>query len=591
MKKRLLIALCCLVLLLQILPIVPMAETNAVWEVEQDLYYCRQELSKLPKGEALLFAYDNIVAGIDAASKKIVISNNKYKLTTDEFKLVMDSVRRDHTEQFWIDRGYTYQPDSSGYIIEMSPSYLFEGEALERAKVAFEQAVDYFLSFLTPGMSEYEVEKTLHDKLAQKITYVTSAPNAHNAYGALVEGKAVCEGYAEALQCLLQCAGIQSVQVYGSSRGENHAWNMVRIDGEYYLTDLTWDDQDTALSYAYFNQTSKVFAQDHSAWAIGEEVDSNGYLASLSCTVFKLPTCTATKENYFQKEGTLITARTLADVDISQLGALMKNNNLSLTVFIDVNSNFTAEAFAQWCLQNQNASQIATKAGVSGQFTVKAQYVGREAHIWFETCKHVRMVTVSAKDATCEGFGVVAHRKCNDCGKLFSMESDTNGGLIEIFNADSVTVLPFGHSFTVKTVGDSTLQKKAEKCTEHDTYFLICADCGEMSDSYTFQTEVIGEHAYADTWVADGVINHKRVCANGCGVDLVEAHVKEEGTEGCTVCGYKFSITDLIPEDIGGGEVLDTVVDTILQNPLVLAGGGGGIVLLVIIVIIKKMRG
>ena len=588
MKKRLLIALCCLVLLLQILPIVPMAETNAVWEVEQDLYYCRQELGKLQNGEALLFAYDNLVKGFDAADETIVVGNSKHKLTEDEFKLVMDSVRRDHTEYFWLDRVYKYQPDSYGYIIEMSPEYLFEGEALERARVAFEQAVNYFLSFLTPGMSEYEIEKTLHDKLAQKITYVTGAANAHNAYGALVDGEAVCEGYAEALQYLLQRAGIQSIQVYGSSRGENHAWNMVRIDGEYYLTDLTWDDQITALSYAYFNQTTEVFAQDHSTWEIGDEVKGN-YLVSLSCTVFKLPTCTATEENYFEKTGTLIEARTLADVDIPQLGTLMKNNGLSLTVFIDLDSNITAEAFAQWFLQNR--SSIAGYAGVSGTFTAKAQYLGREARVWFETCLHKNMTNVSEKKATCEGFGVVAHRKCNDCGKLFSMESDTNGGLIEIFNTDSVTVLPLGHSFTVKNIGENTLQKKAEKCTEHDTYFLICADCGKMSDSYTFQTEVIGEHAYADTWVADGMVNHKRVCANGCGVDITEAHVKAEGSEGCSVCGYKFSITDLIPEDIGGGEVLDTVVDTILQNPLVLAGGGGGIALLVIIVIIKKMRG
>ena len=588
MKKRFMIALCCLVLVLQILPIVPMAETVAVQEIEQDLYYCRQELGKLQNGEALLFAYDNLVEGFAETAETIVISDSKHKLSEAEFKLVLDAVRRDHTEQFWLDRGFKYQPDALGHITEMSPEYLFEGEALERAKVAFEQAIEYFLGFLTPGMSEYEIEKTLHDKLAQKIAYVTGAANAHNAYGALVDGAAVCEGYAEALQYLLQRAGIQSVQVYGSSRGENHAWNMVRIDGEYYLTDLTWDDQDTTLSYAYFNQTSEVFAQDHTTWSIGDEV-KDGYLVSLSCTVFKLPTCSATKENYFKKTGTLIEARTLSNIDISKLGAAMKNNGLSLTVFIDLDSNITAEAFAQWFLQNR--SSFAGYAGVSGTFTAKAQYIGREARIWFETCAHTRMTNVSEKKATCEGFGVAAHRKCNDCGKLFSIELDANGNMVEIFSADSVIVLPLGHSFTVKTVDESTLQKKAEKCTEHDTYFLICADCGVMSESYTFQTEVIGEHAYTDTWVADGMTNHKRVCANGCGIDITEAHKQEEGSDGCTVCGYKFSITDLIPEDIADGEVLNTVVDTILQNPLILAGGGGTILLIVIVAIIKKMQG
>ena len=80
MKKRLLIALCCLVLLLQIIPIVPMAETMMIAEVDGDLYYCRQELGKLKNGEALLFAYDNLVAGYATAAEKVIISNNKYNV-------------------------------------------------------------------------------------------------------------------------------------------------------------------------------------------------------------------------------------------------------------------------------------------------------------------------------------------------------------------------------------------------------------------------------------------------------------------------------------------------------------------------------
>ncbi len=583
MQKRLMIALCCLVLLVQIVPVVSMAEAMSMGTVDkgtvsQDLYYCRAQLGDLPNGEALLFAYENIVAGIDACSEEIVISDGRYKLSKDEFQLALEAVRRDHTEQFWLSTSYSYTPDSSGNVVNMLPEYLMEGEELKAAKVAFNQAIDNMLAHVTSEMTEYEKEKTLHDLLATKVSYVSTA-NAHNAYGALVEGKAVCEGYAEALQCLLQRVGIQSIQVYGESRGENHAWNMVRIDGEYYLVDLTWNDQDTMLLYAYFNQTSDVFAEDHGEWTVGHDAKHN---TELNCEVFDLPTCTATEASYFEKNGLVIKS-----LDSSAIGEILKKNDLSVSVFVDVDASFTAEQFVQWCVDNRIA--IATKAGVSGSFSVKGQFIGREAHITFETCEHTRLESVAAKAATCEEEGNLAHRKCNDCGKLFLVEPDEKGNLVEILNKQSVVTLPNGHTFTVKEVNGDTLLKKAEKCTEHDTYYLICSVCHEQSDTYTFQTDVTGEHAYAETWEQGDINNHKRVCTNGCGIDITEAHNKDGENSACSVCGYKFSVADLLP-DIDAGETIDEIIAVILNNPLILLGGGGSILLVAVIVIIKKIR-
>ena len=217
MKNRFIIIICCLVVLLQLLPIVPLADTTGavtvekVKKVSQDLYYCRTELYKMPNGEKLVDVYDRIVDGIENCATEIEIG-----LSEEQFKLVLDATRRDHTEQFWMGSGYSMVPSvhDETFIEIMKPTYTMSGAELEDAITAFNQAVERFLSRLTPGMSDFEKEKTLHDMLAAKIEYV-SATNAHNAYGALVEGKAVCEGYAESLQYLLQRAGIQSVEVFG----------------------------------------------------------------------------------------------------------------------------------------------------------------------------------------------------------------------------------------------------------------------------------------------------------------------------------------------------------------------------------------
>ena len=63
-----------------------------------------------------------------------------------------------------------------------------------------------------------------------------------NAYGALVKGEAVCQGYAAAFNLLMQHLGIPVVNDYGNSDSEPHVWNQVRIDGEWFYVDVTFND-------------------------------------------------------------------------------------------------------------------------------------------------------------------------------------------------------------------------------------------------------------------------------------------------------------------------------------------------------------
>ncbi len=79
-----------------------------------------------------------------------------------------------------------------------------------------------------------------------KTIYEDGAPYIRNAYGALVKGKAVCEGYATAFKCAMDKLGIECVIVQGyASTGtglEPHAWNYVKLDGSWYGVDPTWND-------------------------------------------------------------------------------------------------------------------------------------------------------------------------------------------------------------------------------------------------------------------------------------------------------------------------------------------------------------
>jgi hypothetical protein len=124
-------------------------------------------------------------------------------------------------------------------------------------------------SVIQPGMTDYQKELQLHDYLVNHCTYSFGSAdndNVYRAYGALVEGQAVCNGYAESMALLLSCAGVNNQVVTGWGDNDLHAWNLVEIDGDWYHLDATWDDpvgDEEVLSHAYFNVTDEIMEQRH----------------------------------------------------------------------------------------------------------------------------------------------------------------------------------------------------------------------------------------------------------------------------------------------------------------------------------------
>ncbi len=341
------------------------AECVSEQEEASDIdYYGRGALASLYNADALLFAYDSLAAGIEQSAEEISVKDYTHSLTADEVRMVFDAYRRDHTEHFWLGNSYSIVSSSeTKEIISIKPSYIMSGDVLEQAKAEFERAIDELLLLVEGVSDEFECELILHDALASRITYTSGADNAHNSYGAVVEGLAVCEGYAEALQYLLLRSGIQSFIVTGASinpstgNSEGHAWNLVRIDGEYYHTDLTWDDQGTYIYHAYFNQPESIFLEDH----------------IIDDTAYGLPVCNSTKASYFSvKEGAI----SGTDYDASEIGRLLRENSFRAHVYIEDGSDAIAD-FIDW-YYNQNINEIAKAAGVGGSFTYGYSKLGRE---------------------------------------------------------------------------------------------------------------------------------------------------------------------------------------------------------------------
>lgn len=154
----------------------------------------------------------------------------------------------------------------------------YTGADLAQMESELQTACNSFYNSLNLSGSDFDKELAIHDALIEAVEYNHDVANynrghdvAHTAYGALVDKLPVCDGYSKAFKMLLNKAGIECHVVAGLGGGGGHAWNIVKIGGDYYEVDATWDDQTNAddseykvfLLHDYFNRTTADF-ESHS---------------------------------------------------------------------------------------------------------------------------------------------------------------------------------------------------------------------------------------------------------------------------------------------------------------------------------------
>lgn len=182
-------------------------------------------------------------------------------VSVEQLKTVFEAVYNDHPELFWLDGGYSCKYLGSGSCVQITLKYNSTADYLDSAKREFEEAAQVILSGAQNLGSDSEKERYVHDALMQIVLYDGEAPMNQSAYSALVGGRSVCAGYARAFQYLMQRMGIPCYYCTGFA-GEDHAWNILRLDGVFRNVDVTWDDTDPA-TYDYYNKTDREFGGTH----------------------------------------------------------------------------------------------------------------------------------------------------------------------------------------------------------------------------------------------------------------------------------------------------------------------------------------
>lgn len=326
------------------------------------MIYDRYYYSKLNNREKK--AYKKIYAAIQNHESSVTINGF---VETDIPKL-MSAINLDNPHLFYVDFRYGFQSDLFSQTIILKYIYNQADTLILTEKV--KKVCNKILSKVA-GKTEFEKELSLHDILARNVLYDDVAKDnlikfharSNTILGVLFYKTAVCEGIAKTFKFLLNALDIKCIIACGKAKGETennsesdikHAWNIVKIDRQPYHVDLTWDinisDKDIIL-HDYFNLTDKDIAIDHS-------IDKN------------LPSCKAYDDNYFYKNGLVVTKKAdlrgiVADkikrgensVEFKILDGVFENDSDIKKYMFDYFNKILTYPNTSFCLSHSNKSK------------------------------------------------------------------------------------------------------------------------------------------------------------------------------------------------------------------------------------------
>lgn len=222
--------------------------------------------------------YDEIYNGLVTSAAEINIS--KYNVTDVEtIRQIYGEIVDDDSSLFYVTGGFSYYT-IGGKITSILPVYSISGAELIAAQEEYRSNIESITSLVDPSWSPLEIALFLHDYLVCNYEY-DETYSIYKANEFFKYKKGVCNAYTLAYQALLDEFGFERTRA--PSVPMNHIWNIIKIDGEWYHVDLTWDDPvpDT-LGYArhLFFLVSDTAIQE-------EERDHTGWTSSVACNSTK----------------------------------------------------------------------------------------------------------------------------------------------------------------------------------------------------------------------------------------------------------------------------------------------------------------
>lgn len=254
-----------------------------------DLYYYH---SMIEGDEREL--YDLILDGMLDHDTSIILPAN----IENKLQKITQMILNDHPEIFWTDGVYQYTAYDDKTDLEIN--YVYNRDEIKSRTKEIEATVNEFNLLLSPEDTDYDIVRKVYLYLIDTVEYVSGSSDNQNIYSSLVNRESVCAGYSKATQYLLQRNGIQTLYVSGLANGsygwDNHAWNIVRCDEEYYQVDTTFGD-------GYTNpdvRMAELGIHNYAYLCIDDDAMYRNHQPSQELNI---PNCNSLKLNYYLQNG------------------------------------------------------------------------------------------------------------------------------------------------------------------------------------------------------------------------------------------------------------------------------------------------
>jgi len=269
-------------------------QDGSILDEYQNKYY----YSKLNAKQKML--YEMLYRGVTAHIEEIDIT--RLECNSTDVEKAFYAMDYDNPQFFWLSSGYTYSYIGNT-IYYVQPTYSRTAKEAAAIQPKVEALADSIIENAMKKDDLFERILYIHDVIVNRTDYtLTGGEHIRDIDGVLINGKALCEGYAKSFAYLCQLMGIECICVIGDSDGP-HMWNLVKLDGEWYHMDTTFDDpigEVPSCIYSYFCVTEEQISQTH---------DIDDFLS--------IPKATADEYNYYNAKG--ITVYTSARTAYSML--------------------------------------------------------------------------------------------------------------------------------------------------------------------------------------------------------------------------------------------------------------------------------
>lgn len=231
----------------------------------------REFLLQQLKEDRLRNAAKQILEGVQAGQASILVDSGI--LRTDEIDDLMPFISMLEAESYVTPLSYNYTY-SGNYVTGLKiENYSKPHDKYLSEKDTVEKTVKNIVADANAKCADqYEKVLYFHDYIVKNCVYdLNTGVDGASAYGCLIGGRAVCEGYAKAMMLLCNEAGIQCTLVIGDvERGNTtigHMWDLINIDGVWTHVDVTWDDvvvnDENLCCYSYLGLTDSEIVADH----------------------------------------------------------------------------------------------------------------------------------------------------------------------------------------------------------------------------------------------------------------------------------------------------------------------------------------